>query len=129
MNFVKLRLMKNGYSYLYQAASTMEMDILGIFLSDDVGACDDNTLDYREWSHNDSLGMGISGNFGFLEKKDEYIFLTEIFRQKGDQTELKMSRQQFAQLLDEWQEKVCKTKPKEVIIKHAQDVFIIETND
>ena len=129
MDFVKLRLMKNGYSYLYQAASTMEMDILGIFLSDDVGACDDNTLDYKEWSHDDSLGMGISGNFGFLEKEGEYIFLTEIFRQKGDPTELKMSRQQFAQLLDEWQEKVCKIKPKEVIITHENDMFMVEVSD
>jgi hypothetical protein len=39
-----------------------------------------------------------------------------------------MSRQQFAQLFDDWQEKVCKYRPKEVIIKHENDQFTIETN-
>jgi hypothetical protein len=40
-----------------------------------------------------------------------------------------MSRDQFIKLLDDWQEKVCKLKPKEVIIKHENDEFVIETKN
>lgn len=40
-----------------------------------------------------------------------------------------MTRQQFAQLFDEWQEKVCQHKPKEVVIKHVNDQFFIETQE
>jgi hypothetical protein len=42
---------------------------------------------------------------------------------------LKMSRFQFVKLLDEWQEKVCRHQPKEVIIKHENGEFFIETKN
>jgi hypothetical protein len=38
-----------------------------------------------------------------------------------------MTKQQFVQLLDDWQEKVCKPMPTEVIIKYENNQFIIET--
>jgi hypothetical protein len=40
-----------------------------------------------------------------------------------------MSGQQLIQLLDDWQEKVCKLKPKEVLIKFENGEFSIETKE
>ncbi len=43
-------------------------------------------------------------------------------------TEVQMTIKQFVQLLDDWENKVCKLRPKEVIIKYEDGEFIIETN-
>ena len=40
-----------------------------------------------------------------------------------------MTLSQYVQLLDEWENKICKEMPKEVIIKHENDQFIIETKN
>jgi hypothetical protein len=40
-----------------------------------------------------------------------------------------MLRSQLVQLLGEWRDKVCKKAPKEVIIKHENGEFWIETKD
>jgi hypothetical protein len=40
-----------------------------------------------------------------------------------------MTKKQFVQLLDDWQEKVCKRKPKEVTITYDGNQFTIETSD
>ena len=75
------------------------------------------------------MGECLSSNITRLEKNGDYIFLTDPYIEKELSTELKMSRQQFVKLFDEWIEKVCKLKPKEVIIKYENDEFIIETKN
>lgn len=40
-----------------------------------------------------------------------------------------MTKNQFIKLFDEWLEKVCKKKPKEVMIIHDNDEFRIEVKD
>ena len=40
-----------------------------------------------------------------------------------------MRRQQFVDILNEWQEKVYIPQPKEVAIKHDNDKFWIETSN
>jgi len=40
-----------------------------------------------------------------------------------------MSRTQFIKLLDDWQKKVCKHKPKEVMITFENNQFNIETKN
>ena len=125
-NFIKLSLTESGWNYIYEDASSIAMNILGNFLSCDVGCSKQCSPSFQDWALDDKLGMGTSGNITFLEKEGNYIFLTDQCSQEEDPTELKMSRQQFVKLLDEWQEKVCKTKPKEVIIKHESDIFFIE---
>jgi hypothetical protein len=73
--------------------------------------------------------MGTGGNITFLAKEGDYVYLTDAYSLEDTPTKVKMRRQQFAQLFDEWQEKVCKYAPKVVIIKHIDDQFLIETHD
>jgi hypothetical protein len=65
-----------------------------------------------------------------MEKENGYVVLTDMYSEETVPTEFKISQQQFVQLLDDWQERVCKPyKPQEVIIKYENDQFIIETKD
>src|SRR5258707_100677 len=77
---------------------------------------------------NDSLGDACSGNITELEKEDNFILLSDLYSEEETPTELKMTRNQFIKLLDDW-EIICKSKPKEVIIKCENDQFIVETNN
>jgi hypothetical protein len=131
MEFVRLILDGNYGDYSYKHSSSIEMDIIGCFFTDNVG-CKAGTSrhpTYQDWARDDSLGSCVSGNMIELEKEGEYIFLQDIYSQESEPTRLKMSRAQLVQLLDEWQEKVCKLKPKEVIIKCENGEFSIETKD
>jgi hypothetical protein len=124
MNYVKL-IYDNG-SYDYKGGTSTTMQILGHFFSSDVGC---HTSLFGKWALDDSLGMGVGGNITFLEKEGNYIYLTDAYSQEEIPTEVKMTRQQFIQLFNDWQEKVCKLKPKEVIIKYENNQFFIDTHD
>jgi len=129
MNFVKLELDVSYGNYSYHGASNTAMGIIGLFLIDDVGCADTGYPTYKDWALNDSLGMGVSGNITALEKEGGYIYLTDSCSVEDIPTEVKMTRQQFISLLDDWRDKVCKAKPKEVIIKHDGSKFTIETKE
>jgi hypothetical protein len=103
------------------------MNILGNFFSSDVGCSDQSRPSYRDWALDDSWGMCVSGNITCLEKAGNYIFLTDQYSEESQPTELKISRHKFVQLLDDWQKKVCKHKPKEVTIVYDGTQFTIET--
>lgn len=126
MEFIKLLLSQNYKGYSYIESSNTKMGILGLFLTDDVGC---SSSPFKEWAFNDNWGDECSGNITGLEKEDNYILLTDLYPDEEIPINLKMSREQFVKLLDDWQEKVCKLKPKEVIIKYENDEFIIETKD
>lgn len=125
MNFVKLKLDLSYGDYSYQDASNIEMNTLGNFLSDDVGY---RISSYKEWALND-LYLTACGNLTSLDKENGYIILSDLYSEEDIPTELKMTTQQFVQLLDDWENKVCKPRPKEVIIKCENDQFTIETKD
>lgn len=130
MDFIKLILSLDGY-YQYEEASNIAMNILGNFLISDVG-CGARLLmkpTLQEWACNDSLGMGFCGNISSVDKEENCIVINDLFADEQDIGRITMTREQFVQLLDEWEEKVCKHKPKEVIIKHINDQFFIETRD
>lgn len=125
MEFAKLLLTREWNSYTCTEASNIEMIILGNLLADDVR---DNTLSYKQTLADDKL-RGQGGNFIFLEKENGYVLLSDLYSEEAIPTEFKISRQQFIQLLDDWEEKVCKHMPKEVIIKYDNNQFILEIND
>jgi hypothetical protein len=130
MEFTKLELTQEWDSYICTEASNIEMGILGMLLSRDVRC---NTLSYRQTLDDDRF-RAQCGNFVFLEKENGYVLLSNLrSEEEAVPTEFKLSRQQFVQLLDDWQEKICKFtpefKPAEVIIKYDNDQFIIETNE
>jgi hypothetical protein len=126
MEFAKLRLRREWNRYICIEVSNIKMQIVGFLLSDDVRC---NTLRYKQTLADNTL-RGHGGNFIFLEKEGGYVLLTDMYSEEEEPTELKISQQKFVQLLDDWQERVCKPyKPQEVIIKYENDQFIIETKD
>jgi len=130
MNYVKL--IFDGQFYNYDDGHSIEMVILGRFLSSDVRF---RRTIYKEWAladkedPNGKFTHCCGGNITFLEEKNDHIYLTDKYSEEEPPTALKMSRKQFVQILNNWWEKVCETKPKEVIIKHGNDQFIIETTN
>lgn len=87
-------------------------------------------LTYREWGLTDKWKNDeTNGNITALERSGNYILLRDLFSEEDVPTVLKMTRQQFGQILTDWEEKVCNKKPKEVVIKHENDQFIIETTE
>ena len=126
MEFVKLLLSKNYKGYSYMDASDIKMSILGLFLTDDVGC---SSSPFKEWAFNDNWGDACSGNITSLEKEDNYILFSDLYSEEEIPTVLKMTREQYVQVITDWEDKVCKLMPKEVIIKYENDEFIIETKD
>ena len=125
MNYTKL--LYDGQFYSRKGATSSEMGILGRFLTSDVGCRRQLQPSYQDWALDDSRGLCVSGNITYLEKEGNYIVLSDLDSEEKKPTTLRISRAQFVQLLDDWQEKVCKHKPQEVIITNKNDQFIIET--
>jgi hypothetical protein len=123
MNYVKL-IYSNG-TYSYKGASSIEMDIIGFFLASNVGCY---WPSFRQFALNNHE-KNTSGNTIYLEKENGNVLLSDLYSQEKQPTQVKMSNQQYIALLDDWQEKVCKLKPKEVIITYDNDQFSIEIND
>ena len=124
MEFVKLILDKSYGDYSSQNASNLEMCILGNFLTSDVY----HPSSYIEYALNEWEEY-TSSNVTALAKENGYILLMDLYSEERVPTALKMIRKQFIQILTDWEEKVCKKKPKEVIIKYEDEQFIIETKD
>lgn len=131
MEFVRFFLDRKYGDYASENASNIEMTILGHLLASDIGCSlrSNKYPTFKDWALDDSLGDCLSSNLTRLEKEENYIFLTDIYSDEEIPTEFKISRQQFAKLFDDWQEKVCKKSPKEVLIKYGNDEFVIETKD
>jgi hypothetical protein len=127
VDFVKLSLDVNYGNYDYCEASNEEMGTLGLFLIDDVGCSRGGSPTLAEWAFQDRWGTGFSGNATRVEKEGEFIFLSDVFPEEENPTKLKMTRQQFVDIVDEWFNKVCLHKPKEVIVKYIDNQFFIET--
>ena len=129
MDFVKLSLDVNYGNYDYYEASNEEMGILGLFLTDDVGCTRSGSPTLAEWAFQNRWGTGFSGNATRVEKENNFVFLSGVFPEEENPTKLKMTRQQFVDIIDEWFDTVCKYRHKEVTIKHESDRFFIETKD
>ena len=126
MEFVTLILTPYNTYWYYNSFNeeiSEEMLILsGFFMSD--FACGFHS--YQDWVTENS--QKTSSNCTLLEKKNGFIFLSDLYAESKKPTYVKMTGQQFIQLCDEWEEKICKYRPKEVTIKHESDRFFIETN-
>jgi hypothetical protein len=125
MEFVKLALRSNGNGYTYKGSSSIRMDIIGMFLATDVGNYGQS---FKEWIM-DTTQTATASNVTCLEKKAGDIFLSDLYSAEKKPTEIGISFNDLIQLLDNWKEKVCEKKPKEVIIKYENGQFFIETKD
>ncbi len=132
MNIVKL-IYKNE-RYDYEEATNKEIEILGFFFEDGVGKYKEGYKLVRNWALADKndpksgYGSELGGNLAFLEDDGlgNVIVEDEIPSDPENPARIKMTREQFIKLLDEWAEKVIKTLPEEVIIKHENNEFSIE---
>jgi hypothetical protein len=128
MEFMKINLSQLE-TYIYQDASNIEMNILGNFLACDVNCLLQTINGFKDWILDDSQGYGTSSNITYLEKDGEYIFLGDLLSEEKNPTEVKLSRKQLIQLLDDWRDKVCKKMPQYVMIKHENGKYTIETSE
>lgn len=126
MEFVKLLLNQKCGNYSYNGASDIKMGNLGLFLTDDVSCSYFSS--FEEWAFNNASKYAC-GNATALKKDNGFILLTDLYDEEAAPIELKMTCEQFVQVLIDWQKKVCKLKPKEVIIKYENDQFVIETKN
>ena len=124
MEFIQL-VISQSRRYSYNDASNEEMAVLGHFLATDV-SCDSSS--FKDWLFAEDCEAACS-NLTALEKDNGDILLSDLYSEDEHPKQLRMSRQQFLQILDDWQEKVYKSKPKEVTIKYENDQFTIETSD
>jgi hypothetical protein len=125
MNFVKLLLDENYGNYSYTHASNTEMGILGLFLTDDASYHPES---FKQFALN-TWEESTSSNATALEKDNGYILLRDLYPEEKIPTILKMSQDQFIKVLTDWEEKVLKTKPKEIIITYENDKFVFETKN
>lgn len=125
MEFVKYGQVSNGAHkyYNYEDASSIGMCILGRFLVSDVGS---DISFYKEWIL-DNQYSSAGGNITELDRVGNYVLVSDAYSEEDHPTELKMTYAQFLKLLDDWEEKVIKLRPKEVLITYENDEFIIET--
>ena len=125
MDSVKFFLDINYGDYSDTDASSIKMEILGCFLASDVSS---RPASFKEYALND-WEKYTSSNATGLEKENGHILLRDLYSEEKIPTKLKMSLDQFIKLLDDWEEKVCKLKPKEVTITYDNDKFVIETKN
>ncbi len=123
MNYVKLRY--TGNSYFYDGGSSIEMDTLGIFLTDNEGCLGSS---FKEWILNPTTEC-VGGNTVFLEKEGDYVFLEDEYSEEKVPTKLKIHQKELVKILGFWRDKVCKTMPQYVMIKHENDQYTIETSE
>jgi hypothetical protein len=141
MDSVKFILDQNYGYYSYREASNVEMNVLGMFLND-IGCPKNGRSIFLDWAIADKNdpSSGFTHTCGtntiLLDEDDngKDIYLIEHIGNDPDDPHyipprIRMTRQQFVQLLDDWQEKVCKKKPKEVIVRHENDQFVIEISN
>lgn len=114
----------NEGAYNHVDSDTIKMCILGNFLGSDVRCR--VTGGFRDWFYNDAY-EGASGNITTLDKEGEDIVLMDMYSEEEDPTELKMTRDQFIKVLNEWLDVVCINKPREVTIREVDGEFVFET--
>lgn len=132
MSYVTLQLGENGF-YTYKGADKADISILGCFLSSDVESF--GTSSFRAWALADKTQQDtgwtwtFGGNITNLEEDEGFVLLTLDLPLEEDEEEvvLKMTKKQFVKLLDDWDERVYKIRPQEVIITEVNGEFIFET--
>jgi hypothetical protein len=114
----------DGY-YSGIETSNVEMCILGNFLTSDV-RCRVDDFFWEDWFY-DAKNESCGGNITQLYKEGEYIELEdECPIEEFAHIVVRMRRDQFIKLLNDWKEIVCKNRPQEVILRYENDEYTVE---
>jgi len=132
MNTVKL-IYKNE-RYDYEEATNREIEILGFFFEDCINRRQESYKSFKDWALADKddpkSGYGSALGCNITSVEDDglgnVIVEDDIPVDPENPARIKMTREQFVKLLDEWAEKIIKTLPEEVIIKHDNNEFSVE---
>jgi hypothetical protein len=83
---------------------------------------------YKEWLLDNEYNSA-GGNITELDRVGNHVLLSDAYSEEDVPTKAQMTSAQFLKLLDDWEEKVCKASPKEVLIKYENGEFVIETKN
>ena len=101
----------------------MKLNNLGIFLVHDIGCT--GTIEIRKWLSEESSGE-YGTNAHSIEMENNHIVVKFEYADDPDNAEcFSLAKKIFLNILDEW-EKVCKEKPKEVIITEENGKYTFE---
>jgi len=128
-----VKIIKRNNIYSPQRATNIPMLILGCFLTDD-NRCSKNS--WQDWAkeakslRDDQFPHTVGSNITFLEIDQNEIISMYNDLDYGELEEkaphLKISVDQFVELLDEWYERVCKQQPQEVLLKYENNTYTLE---
>jgi len=124
MNSVRIFFDNYSKGYLYSNVSNIEMNFLGVFFISDIHCSNIDRI--KNWIMTSEKGAYFSGNTTGIEIVEEDVILSDLYPEEGYTSEIKISKIQLINLLNEWQEKVCNAWPKELCIIHDNDEFYIK---
>jgi len=112
---------KLANNFVCKESSSYQMSILAEFLTNDV-KCSNYDF-YKVWANNDQYDSS-GGDYSSLEKRGDNIIIMEDWAEEEDPF-IEMPKISFIHILDEWG-RICKDRPKEVLITRDGDNFIFE---
>jgi hypothetical protein len=125
MKYVKIEFGSCGY--FPTKFSCDDMATLGGFFTTEVACFDDY---WNKWIIDSSEDSEeISGNATYLEKEDGNIYLSFLYDERDEITQLKISSQNLLELLDCWHKNVTKIKPKYVFISCKNGIYTMRSSD
>lgn len=121
-------IIKHNKVYCSQESSDIKMCILSHFLTDDVSC---SSIESYIGLAYDPEFRGGCANATCMEKENGYvsICLEVDVREEEDQANaiwLKLTIEQYINILENWRDKVCKERPSEVIIRYENDKFAFD---
>lgn len=118
-----LRLIKTrDGGYAYKDSDSKKLGILSLFLLVDVEH--KSLVDcYRDWILNQQY-EDTAGNITFIEKENDKITIGKLFVDDPYEVVFETTQEQFLKILDQWEE-LCKSKPKEIIIKKEGGIITL----
>ena len=107
--------------------SSVEMCNLGVFLTDDVA---ENASSFKEWLTDDN-DLCTCSNATALEKDNGFILIKDLYSEEEVPTQLKLTYNQFLQILNDWEEKVQSFgyKKYDELMKRPTEVGISDNDD
>ena len=129
-----VRFIKDRHGYInFQGGTDIPIEILGHFLMTD-NHCSKNS--WQDWAkeakslRDDQFPHTVGSNITFLEIDQNEIISMYNDLDHNELEEkaphLKISVDQFVELLDEWYERVCKQQPQEVLLKYENNTYTLE---
>ena len=103
-----------------EEADNSKMEILGLFLTNDVGSI----TFWKNWINNPEYEDTV-GNLTFIEKENNKIIIGDLWAEDWYETIFETTQKQLLEILDRWEE-LCKQQPREIIITQQDDEISIK---